>query len=333
MAATEHDSQTVLEYAVSVVIPAYRAEQTIARTIESVLAQPSIAPEIIVVVDGVFDKTAEIASQYAGVQVLINGHNRGAQYSRNRGLENATCSYVMFLDADDYIEGPLLSGLAASLEINNADVGFGPFAYESATGGRWDFRQLSDPSGRSIMVEWLQDGRFIAPCAVMWRRQSVRRIGGWDEQIANNQDGEIVLRALMGGLRVATSQEGLGIYWQHDSVHRVTRGRPEDFLKSQEIIGNRTKRWLERQSQPDQTIRRALASFFYGNARTAYFFGLDNYGEAFLAQARALGLHGHPGTLAHKVLTYALGLGLKQRLSASFLAEYFRSATVSRKLR
>ena len=97
---------------VSVVIPCYKAEKYIARAIDSVLAQPYVDVEVIVVEDGVFDNTKSIVSRYSDkVKFLSFEQNRGAPVARNAGLKEVSSEYVMFLDADDFLEGELLRGL------------------------------------------------------------------------------------------------------------------------------------------------------------------------------------------------------------------------------
>ena len=89
---------------VSVVIPAYRAENTIARAIDSVLAQTSPASEIIVIDDGSPDNQTAIIEEYGPPVVLLRQHNRKTAITRNAGITRATGEFVAFLDADDYWE-------------------------------------------------------------------------------------------------------------------------------------------------------------------------------------------------------------------------------------
>src|SRR5947207_1263812 len=110
---------------VTVVIPAYRAEGTIARAIKSVQAQPGVVCEIIVVIDGNIDRTAEIAASFEHVRVLVNRMNQGAPAARNRGLFGASSDYIMFLDADDYIQPPLLEAVLKTIQQTNTDICFG----------------------------------------------------------------------------------------------------------------------------------------------------------------------------------------------------------------
>ena len=90
---------------VSVIMPAYNAEKTIARSIASVLAQTHQKLELIIIDDCSVDSTLQIAEQYvaqdARVQVLRNDHNCGVAYSRNCGIQTAQYPWIAFLDSDD----------------------------------------------------------------------------------------------------------------------------------------------------------------------------------------------------------------------------------------
>lgn len=87
---------------VSVVIPAYNAEATLADALDSVLAQTRPPDEIIVVDDGSRDGTATLAESYGprGVK-LLRRENGGPGRARNTGITAATGELVALLDADD----------------------------------------------------------------------------------------------------------------------------------------------------------------------------------------------------------------------------------------
>ena len=86
---------------ISVVIPAFNAEKTIARAVESVLAQSRPADEIIVIDDGSKDNTADVIRSYGDKVILIQQENAGASVARNAGLKNASGDWIAFLDCDD----------------------------------------------------------------------------------------------------------------------------------------------------------------------------------------------------------------------------------------
>jgi len=86
----------------SVIIPAFNAEATLARAIDSVLRQSWPAYEIIVVDDGSGDDTASVARQCGAAVTLISQINRGVSVARNAGVRAATGNWLAFLDADDW---------------------------------------------------------------------------------------------------------------------------------------------------------------------------------------------------------------------------------------
>ena len=91
---------------VSVVIPAHNAEETIAKTLQSLLAQTLLNWEAIVVDDGSVDRTVEVikavASQDSRIRV-VSQSNMGVSAARNTGIHLAQSDWLLFLDADDWI--------------------------------------------------------------------------------------------------------------------------------------------------------------------------------------------------------------------------------------
>ena len=89
----------------SIVTPVYNREDTIARCIESVLAQDFIDYEFIIIDDGSSDETIEIILRYLPnekLKFVRLPENRGVNFARNRGIETANGEFIAFLDSDDY---------------------------------------------------------------------------------------------------------------------------------------------------------------------------------------------------------------------------------------
>jgi teichuronic acid biosynthesis glycosyltransferase TuaG len=87
----------------SVIIPAYNADKTIERALDSVLAQSYPAYELIVIDDASKDSTrALLETKYAECILFIQKiNNTGSSIARNTGMDAATGDYFAFLDADD----------------------------------------------------------------------------------------------------------------------------------------------------------------------------------------------------------------------------------------
>lgn len=107
---------------VSIVIPAYNYAATLARAVESVLAQAGRTHELIVIDDGSTDETPQVTeclqSLYAGRLRVIRKANGGASSARNRGIHEARGKYLLFLDADDELASGALAALEAHLSVN-----------------------------------------------------------------------------------------------------------------------------------------------------------------------------------------------------------------------
>jgi succinoglycan biosynthesis protein ExoU len=104
--------------ATAILIAAYNGEATIARAIESALAQPEVA-EVCVIDDASTDRTAEIARAWAvkDTRVIVRAlsSNAGPAAARNVGLDATTSPWIGILDADDYfLEGRIAKVLAQS---------------------------------------------------------------------------------------------------------------------------------------------------------------------------------------------------------------------------
>ncbi len=94
----------------SLIIPVYNSQKTIKRTLLSVLNQTFNNYEIVVVNDGSTDSTLKVLeefSRYSQVTV-INQINAGVSAARNSGLQQASGEYVLFLDADDWVDDDFL---------------------------------------------------------------------------------------------------------------------------------------------------------------------------------------------------------------------------------
>lgn len=298
----------------SVVIPSYRSADLIGRAIGSVLAE-GIAPEnVIVVEDGVFDRTADVVRSHEGVRLVSLQQNRGAPHARNTGLGQVSTRYVMFLDADDYVENGLLPGLVRALEEGAADVAMGPWRYD---GEGFEHAPLRVPQ-RLATVEWISDWtqmRFFPPCCVAWNADALRRIGGWDERLRKNQDGELMIRAFLSGLEVAVSREGNGVYWQHGSPHRVTNARIDDFLHATGVIFSQLQAWADKQagSLPEND-RKVLGRYCCVTAWHAFAHDRSRSGKEWLERARSCGFHskGYNGKTA--ALANLLGIRLSSKI-------------------
>lgn len=110
----------------SVIIPVYNGESYIRQAISSVLSQPCQDLELILVNDGSIDNTHQICQSLATEDSRIHyitKENHGVSAARNTGLNEATGTYVAFLDADDWwLENTYTDQMQAHIAESNLDM-------------------------------------------------------------------------------------------------------------------------------------------------------------------------------------------------------------------
>ena len=110
---------------ISVIIPAYNGEKTIARACQSVLTQTYPNVELVVVNDGSTDGTAALlealAAEHDNIRV-VHQENGGVCAARNAGLNRAAGERICFLDADDELTEKALQTLSETMEDTHSDI-------------------------------------------------------------------------------------------------------------------------------------------------------------------------------------------------------------------
>lgn len=115
----------------SIIVPIYNAENTLARCINSILSQSFSDFELILINDGSTDHSAEICASFTAIDPRVSYYNKkngGVSSARNLGLRMAKGEYVTFVDADDYLLQTCYEHVNNS--VSNADLVFFHFTYE-----------------------------------------------------------------------------------------------------------------------------------------------------------------------------------------------------------
>lgn len=305
----------------SVVIPFWNAEACLRTPIASVLGQDYPA-EIIAVDDGSTDEGLAVARSYGSQVTVIEKRNEGVSAARNAGLAVATGDYVIFLDADDYFDGPLLRGVAEAAATTRPDLVLSPGAAESP-GRRYVHPHTVAwrSKDRFAIAVDVADGHTTPVNAQAWRRDYLVDIGGYRAEAVLRQDSELLIRALVGGASLGFNSKGLAIWVVQPKQETLSKRRDEAALWSAHA-------WYRDhiasmpENQPE--LRQAYARRSYAWAGLAFEEGYSDLGRAALSLARECGLTGHPGSRVHRTAATLLGLEGKIRLARRWRA--FRSA-------
>ncbi|MCW5983237.1 MAG: glycosyltransferase family 2 protein [Bryobacteraceae bacterium] len=187
--------------ALSVIMPACNAEQTIAAALDSVWRQTWQPAEVIVIDDGSTDGTARLLAASEGRIRRLRQANAGPSAARNRGLELAAGDAIAFLDADDLWPDFALETLLKHLMRNpDADIVRGRvrnlWATDFAPGGF----ELDEPV-------WAYNLG-----SAVFRRHVFATVGGFDPSMRSGEDIDFWVRARERGVRTITVEDVTLLY-------------------------------------------------------------------------------------------------------------------------
>lgn len=188
---------------VSILIPAYNAQQWIGYTLQSAITQTWPRKEIIVVDDGSTDQTAEVARRLASRQVtVVHTENRGAAAARNHALSISQGEYVQWLDADDLLAPDKIERQLATLrECDSKRVLLsGPWAhfyYRTRTAAFVPNSLWEDLSPLEWLFRKMSENLHMQPGGWLTSRELVEAAGPFDTDLCFDDDGEYFCRVLL----------------------------------------------------------------------------------------------------------------------------------------
>jgi len=219
---------------VSFVIAAYNAETSIARAIESALAQRDVSMEVIVADDCSSDRTLDIARSFAPEQVRVVAleRNRGPGGARNAGLALATGRWVAVLDSDDTMRPDRLKRMIERAEAAKAEIAVDNLeVVKDITGARQPMFPaellesrpdlgLADFIAANIMFEETFSFGYMKP---VFERAFLERLGlRYNEALRIGEDYILLASALASGGRcVIEPSVGYAYHIRDGSISRV----------------------------------------------------------------------------------------------------------------
>lgn len=274
---------------VSIVIPCYKSAGFVSMAIESVLRQSGVQVELILIEDGVFDSLQTIIRDYGNkIRLITLANHHGAQIARNTGLQHVTAEYVLFLDSDDYIEGDLLLGLYEVMQETGASVAIGPCRMSYNDNSKYT---VSLPPKNELPIDlagrWLRGRAGPNPSSVLWRVSELKRIGAWNDQYIRNQDGELMIRAMLNGCTLTSTHRGEGVYVQHKGI-RVSANRNDYSYVNNDMLDQYVAEWLEK-NKDCRMMAESLKIFRFRMLVDAYYFKKKSFSEKYKNKWREKG--------------------------------------------
>jgi glycosyltransferase involved in cell wall biosynthesis len=251
---------------VSILIPAYNAEKTIAYTIRSAIDQTWQRKEIIVVDDGSRDRTAEVARRFASKQIsVLSAENRGAAATRNHAFQLSRGDYIQWLDADDLLaRNKIERQLGALGEVDGRRIlvssPWAPFYYRSRR-ARFVYNSLCQDLSP---VEWLlrKMGENLHMQTATWltSRELAEAAGPWNTRLLSDDDGEYFCRVLLAseGTRYVS---GTGVFYRVTTTTRLSHIGNSDEKKHAMIRSMKLHIQYLRSLEDSERVRKACLTY------------------------------------------------------------------------
>ena len=174
---------------ISVIIPCYNHAQYLPEAINSVLEQTYSPFEIIVVNDGSTDDTEAVAQRYP--VKYVSQPNSGLSAARNKGIDNSTGEYLVFLDADDWLYKDALTTNYSLLQ-QHPEAAFVSGGHDKIASGQiipegdWNINE-------DHYLNLLQGNYIGMHAAVMYRRNIFNEFR-FDESLRACEDYDLYLK-------------------------------------------------------------------------------------------------------------------------------------------
>lgn len=208
---------------VSVVIPAFNAENTIIETLESVLNQTYKNVEIIIVDDGSTDNTLSVIESYSIDKKSIrffSVENQGPSAARNYGFGYVQGEFLLFLDADDLLKEDYLEACLAKIEEDpTLDVVYTQIQF------------FERETGLFVQQKYSKEKILTTNCfpvTALIRSKAFAEIGMYDLNLRFAEDWEMWIRMTKSFGNVCLIERPLVLYRKRFSEDSLT-----DLNKSQ----------------------------------------------------------------------------------------------------
>lgn len=218
---------------VSVVVPCFNVEEYVVSCVNSILEQVEQPLEIILIDNESTDNTLSLLKAFQSDNprlsiLVLNQPFPGASAARNMGLLAASGEWIQFLDADDLLLPEKLQhqiGLVSS--YHDFDFIAGACQKMYLDGSVCTIVPKASNSWLALVNVSLGN-----TCSNLFRRESLLRIGGWDEALKSSQEYDLMFRLLKSGAQVVFDPE----------PYTLIRERLYGSISKVDILGNNIRR-------------------------------------------------------------------------------------------
>jgi glycosyltransferase involved in cell wall biosynthesis len=188
---------------VSILIPAFNAQQWITDCLRCAVAQTWPNKEIVVVDDGSTDQTLTIARQFESESLKVfTQKNQGAATARNKAFSLSQGDYVQWLDADDLMAPDKTARQMEVAQQNSSkriliSGAWGLFMHRPHRAAFRPSPLWQDLSPSEWLMRKMENNVYMQTATWLVSRELARAAGPWDTRLLGDDDGEFFCRVLL----------------------------------------------------------------------------------------------------------------------------------------
>ena len=191
---------------------------------------------------------------------LLRQEHRGPARARNLGIAHSTGRWIQFLDSDDTLSMDKIEVQVRALSARAGSLAYCDWAYMEMLGGVWTLGQRRQEKALDLHDDALRlylEGWFIPLHAFLWPHDMLSALGGFDESLRTDEDGELAIRALVKGAGLVYVEAASVQYRLHGNG-QLNQDQSRAKLRSRLRVVRKVARMLEAGDAID-IYRRSLA--------------------------------------------------------------------------
>lgn len=206
---------------VSIYIPAYNAEETIEKSLNSIFAQTMAFDEVIVINDFSKDNTLKIVEQYKDIKIINNIKNEGLSFCRNKGIELSRNNLVAAIDADVILDQSWLENIIKNFRDNIVMCGGSMIEkYSKNKFNEWRALYYSQNWGDNN----LKNPPFLFGCNTIQKKDIWIKVNGYDVKFkTNGEDVDYSNKIRSTGFDIFYCKTSKCYHLQNDNLETLTK--------------------------------------------------------------------------------------------------------------
>lgn len=264
---------------VSIIIPTYNRAHLIRETIESVFNQSYRPVELLIIDNGGSDDTKKVVDSFrettAGLFVnYVYLEKKGGNAARNTGIELAKGEYLQFFDSDDIMLPGYIS-IRMNVLTTSQKLDFCGCNWKYFGSGGKPALPASNVNGHAHSLYNHLYHHLLPTPSFLLKKQSIEKIGRWDEKVIRLQDIDYFSRLFYKGLNGCWLDDVLIDIRQHD--HNISANNSVEVFQSSTYVYQKIHKECKKSGMLDHGLNQLIGNRILENSTHCYALGYYRY--------------------------------------------------------